>query len=389
MMPPARSGGDSERKRRAEDLYRAAMARPAADRRRFLGDACAGDERLLRDVSSLLAQTQDTAADGAPDQPTMIVPANWARERGLLAGRRLGPYEIGPLIGAGGMGEVYRARDARLRRDVAIKVLPAMFTADPERLARFEREARILAALDHPHIEAIYGLEESDGIRALVLEFVDGETLAARIARGALPCRDALDIARQIADALETAHQKGIIHRDLKPANVKLTPAGKVKVLDFGLAKNVALEVAGDEPTRPSITFGTRDGLVIGTFAYMSPEQAKGQRVDLRSDMWAFGCVLFEMLAGRSPFAAGTIADTLAAIADRPPDWRALPAATPRIVVRLLEECLEKDRTRRARDIGAVRAALDRALSRLPADGAMGLQAMASRMLRRWRSRES
>jgi serine/threonine-protein kinase len=266
------------------------------------------------------------------------------------------------------MGEVYRARDTRLGRDVAIKILPRAFTDDPDRLARFEREARVLASLNHPHIGAIYGIEEAPAesgsrLRALVLELVEGETLAERIARrkgAGLPLTEALDIARQTAEALDAAHEKGIVHRDLKPANIKITPEGVVKVLDFGLAK---LEVlASDEggTASPTITVGdTREGLVIGTAAYMSPEQARGQAVDKRTDIWAFGCVLYEMLAGRPPYAGVTVSDTIAAILERPPDWTALPASIPPGVKRLLERCLDKDSRRRMRDIGDVRVELE------------------------------
>jgi len=249
----------------------------------------------------------------------------------LAAGSRLGPYEILSLLGAGGMGEVYRARDTRLAREVAIKILPEAFTADVERMARFHREAQVLASLNHSHIAAIYGVEESGGIRALVLELVEGETLAERLARGALEAEEALEIAREIADALEAAHEKGIIHRDLKPANIKLTPGGKVKVLDFGLAKALATDSSSPDASHsPTITaVATRDGIVIGTAAHMSPEQARGKPVDKRSDIWAFGVVLYEMLTGRQAFHGETVSDTLAAILTRDPDWSVLPAAAP------------------------------------------------------------
>jgi serine/threonine protein kinase len=262
-----------------------------------------------------------------------------------LTGRRLGVYHLQERIGAGGMGEVYRARDTRLGRDVAIKVLPDLFAADPDRLTRFEREARVLAALNHPHIGAIYGFEESGGVRGLVLELVEGPTLADRLATGPLSVLEALTIASQIAEALEAAHAKGIIHRDLKPANVKVTPAGVVKVLDFGLAKTWAREVAGADLSQAStmtIT-GTREGALLGTAAYMSPEQARGTAVDQRADVWAFGCVLFEMLTGRAPFQGETLSDTLARILEREPDWSTLPAAVPGRIRVLLRTCLQKD----------------------------------------------
>ena len=270
--------------------------------------------------------------------------------------RQIGPYTIVAPLGAGGMGEVYRARDSKLGRDVAIKILPAHFTADPERRARFAREARTLATLNHPHIGAIYGLEESDGMTALVLELVEGPTLADRLERGPLAVPDALAIARQIAAALDAAHEKGIVHRDLKPANIVLTgeAAGdlRAKVLDFGLAKAIARDSAAAHPKATSSSFdGTADGRVLGTPAYMSPEQARGQTVDHRTDVWAFGCVLYEMLTGRPPFEGDTMSDTFVSILERDPDWVALPAATPASVRRLLERCLRKDPRKRLHDI--------------------------------------
>jgi Tol biopolymer transport system component len=268
-------------------------------------------------------------------------------------------YEVTGLLGAGGMGEVYRARDTRLGRDVAIKVLPAAFASDPERLDRFEREARVLASLTHPHIAAIYGVEETaagapDPLRGLVLELVDGDTLAERLARGPLPIAEAIAVARQIADALEAAHEQGIVHRDLKPANIKITPTGAAKVLDFGIAK---VATRHDDETRVA----TREGTVIGTTAYMSPEQTRGREVDRRSDIWAFGCVLFEMLTGRNPFGRATPTDTLIAIVERDPDWSVLPAQTPPHVRRLLTRCLVKDPRERLRDIGDARIELSAA----------------------------
>jgi serine/threonine-protein kinase len=272
----------------------------------------------------------------------------------LAAGTRLGPYEILAPLGAGGMGEVYRARDGKLHRDVAIKVLPELFAADAERLARFQREAQVLASLNHPHIAAIYGLEESGATAALVLELVPGETLAERIASGPIPVEEALVVAHQVSDALEAAHEKGIVHRDLKPANVKITPDGKVKVLDFGLAK--ALSSDGSSPdvtSSPTITAAaTQAGVVIGTAAYMSPEQARGRPVDRRTDIWAFGAVLYEMLAGKRCFEGDTVSDVLAAVLRQDPDWRALPPDTPASVRFLLHRCLERDTKKRLRDIG-------------------------------------
>ena len=261
-----------------------------------------------------------------------------------MIGRRLGPYTIVAPLGAGGMGEVYRAHDSKLGRDVAIKILPAHFTADPERRSRFAREARLLATLNHPHIGGIYGLEETDGVTALVLELVEGPTLADRLARGRLPIAEALAIARQIAAALDAAHQKGIVHRDLKPSNIVLQSADGVtstavraKVLDFGLAKAVADQPA-EEARLPTVTGDrTGEGKILGTPAYMSPEQARGQSVDKRTDIWAFGCVLYEMLTSRRAFAGATMSDQLAAILEREPDWTALPPATPSSARRLLD----------------------------------------------------
>src|SRR5438105_5564020 len=284
---------------------------------------------------------------------------------GLSAGARLGSYEILAPLGAGGMGEVYRARDTRLGRDVAIKILPEIFINDRERLARFEREARMLAALNHSHIGAIYGLEDVGGVRSLVLELVEGETLAERLRRGPVPLQEGLAIAQQIADALESAHEKGIIHRDLKPANVKITPDGTVKVLDFGLAKAAVSEGSGSDLAQmPTITVdATSEGMILGTAAYMSPEQACGKSVDKRTDIWAFGCVLYEMLAGCRTFSGGTLSETIAAIIERDPEWDHLPDTTPRPVRHLLRRCLEKDPKRRLRDIGDARIELDDALS--------------------------
>ena len=270
----------------------------------------------------------------------------------LAAGARVGIYEILSALGAGGMGEVYRARDTKLNRDVAIKVLPDPFATDPERLARFQREAQVLASLNHPNIAAIYGLEDADGVQALVLELVEGPTLADRIAQGPIPLDEALPIARQIAEALEAAHEQGIVHRDLKPANIKLRPDGTVKVLDFGLAK--ALDPIGSaanvsqSPTITSPAMMTRRGIILGTAAYMSPEQADGKPADKRSDIWAFGVVLLRDVDGaaaRSP--ARRCRDTLAAVLKSEPDWTTLPAETPPAVRRLLRRCLTKDRKRR------------------------------------------
>jgi len=271
----------------------------------------------------------------------------------VLTGRRIGAFELQEWIGSGGMGEVYRARDTKLDRDVAVKILPPSVSHDSQRLARFQREARLLAAVSHPHIAAIYGIEEAAGLTAIVMELVDGETLADIIRRGPPPVTDAVEWARQIATAMDAAHEKGIVHRDLKPANIKITRTGDVKVLDFGLAKASADDGAADPAQSPTITAaGTRDGVILGTAAYLSPEQARGQKVDKRADIWAFGCVLYEMLTGRLAFARDTVTDTLVAILEKDPDWSALPAATPPELRRALERCLQKDPKRRLRDIG-------------------------------------
>jgi Tol biopolymer transport system component len=277
-----------------------------------------------------------------------------------LIGRRLGTYEIRSMLGAGGMGEVYRAHDSKLGRDVALKILPTLFTRDPDRLARLEREARALAALSHLHVAGIYGIEDFDDAgtsrRALVLELVEGETLAERLAPGALPLGEALNVARQIADALEAAHERGIIHRDLKPANIKITPSGVVKVLDFGLAKAVGESGDDDLTQSPSGTVGdTREGVIMGTLPYMSPEQARGRPVDKRTDVWAFGCVLYETLTGRQTFIGETSSDLVARIIEREPDWSRLPPNLSPSIERLLRRCLQKDPQQRLRDIGDAR----------------------------------
>ena len=334
----------------------------------------------------------------------------------LAVGVRLGPYEVLGVIGAGGMGEVYRARDTKLQRDVAIKVLPAAMVGNPKRLVRFEREARALAALNHPNIATVYGIEEpgSDSVhgRALVMELVEGEDLSAVIARHAgssfgsaqdkkapastgwgpgasapgIPLAEALPIARQVADALAAAHDAGIVHRDLKPANIKIRDDGAVKVLDFGLATGGMADTdagsgsgsgagssPGPEELPHTVTLNgylTRDGEVIGTAAYMAPEQARGKRVDKRADIWAFGIVLFEMLAGRRPFASGDARETIAHVLATDPDWAALPPHTPPSIRRLLARCLTKDRTRRLHDIADARLEIDEASApALPGDG--------------------
>jgi Tol biopolymer transport system component len=280
----------------------------------------------------------------------------------LQPGTRLGPYEIAGLLGSGGMGEVYRARDTKLKREVAIKVLPAEFARDPERLARAQREGEVLASINHPHIAQIYGVEDADDAPCLVMELVDGETLAERLAHGPIPIEEALEFARQMADALEAAHQRGVVHRDLKPANVKITSSRHVKVLDFGLAKPADSLERGDLSESPTMLPSMTGDRILGTAAYMSPEQAKGQPADARSDIWAFGVVLFEMLSGKSPFGGDTMAEILSAVLRAEPDWSALPADTPPNVRSLLRRCLRKDRHRRLHDIADARIEIEEAV---------------------------
>jgi TolB-like protein len=358
-----------ERWQEIERLYHAALERRAVDRVAFLAEACSGDHGLQRDVEALLAQPA-TALGFL--EAGVVTPSAQRLTRATvvdLIGKRIGPYEVLTFEGAGGMADVYRARHKVLGRVDALKILPSTFTSDPVRLARFEREARMLAALSHPGIAAIHGFEEGNGVRALVMEFVEGETLAERIVRSCepdampMPLGEVFEIGRQIAVALAAAHEKGIVHRDLKPANVKITPGGMVKVLDFGLAKAVA-SAGGRSDLLESQTISASDlraGLIVGTPAYMSPEQARGQHVDQRSDIWAFGCVLYEMLTGRAPFAGATLTDTLAAIIEREPDWRALPITTPTPVVHMLHRCLDKDPINRLQDIGDAGVVLEAA----------------------------
>src|SRR5277367_2622677 len=291
----------------------------------------------------------------------------------LATGSRLGPYEILAGIGAGGMGEVYRARDSKLGRDVALKVLPEAFARDAERMARFQREAKVLASLNHPNIASIYGLEDSGATHALVMELVEGPTLADRIRSGPIPIDEALRIAKQMCEALEYAHERGIVHRDLKPANLKVTNDDAVKVLDFGLAKAIEGDAASvDISTSPTMSrMATLAGVLLGTAAYMSPEQAKGKAVDRRADIWAFGCVLYEMLTGHLAFSGETVTDTLAAVIMKDPDWSQLPTATPVRVRVLLQRCLQKDPKQRLRDIGDARISLEEVLSGAP-DSSLG-----------------
>ena len=353
------------------------MERPVDERAAFLVSAAAGDDLAPRDRVAGVSDAEDVSfLDRLPlaaeavlaDSVTVSrVPRDEMQSHPMLSPHhRLGSYEVLALIGTGGMGEVYRARDTKLNRDVALKLLPRVFADDPDRLARFRREARILAALNHPNIAAIYGLEESTDVQALVLELVDGPTLADRIERGPIRRDEALPIARQIAEALEAAHEQGIVHRDLKPSNVKVRLDGVLKVLDFGLAKALA-----SEPGEPAAidhsqssthsNAATREGIILGTAAYMSPEQAKGQPVDRRADIWAFGCVLFEMLAGRPAFRGDTVTDLLAAVVRDDPDWAALPQTTPSAIQTLLVRCLKKDPRQRLQAIGDARIEIEEA----------------------------
>jgi Tol biopolymer transport system component len=374
---------EPDRRNRISHLYHAALERAPEERSAFVREACAGDEALQQEVESLLRY--ESASSRFLETPAAAVVAA-VPDSAQMVHRQIGPYTIVAPLGAGGMGEVYRARDNKLGRDVAIKILPSHFTADPERRTRFAREARLLATLNHPHIGAIYGLEESGGLTALVLELVEGPTLADRLERGPLPISETLAIARQIADALDEAHEKGIIHRDLKPANIVLQGAAgpvacdvRAKVLDFGLAKTL-LAPSANPTLHPT---GTAEGRILGTPAYMSPEQARGLPVDKRTDIWAFGCVLYEMLSGRRPFEGATITDTFARILEHEPDWSALPGETPVPIRRLIERCQRKDPRKRLRDIADALIEIDdggKAVDVIPPAGA----ALAPRRTREW-----
>jgi eukaryotic-like serine/threonine-protein kinase len=337
-------------------VFAVARALPANLRAAYLTEACGGDEALRHEVESLLAS--DAHATSFLETPAVLLADTL--EAKSLEGQRIGPYQITAWIGAGGMGEVYRARDARLGRDVAIKVLPRVLASDPDRLARFDREARMLASMNHPHIGAIYGVEQSDGVPTLILELVEGPTLADRLAAGPIPLPESLGIARQIAEALEAAHARGIVHRDLKPANIKITPDGSVKVLDFGLAKAVASDAVQDLSLSPTVPVsGRHEGVILGTPAYMSPELARGRTADKRTDIWAFGCVVYEMLTGRPAFTGETVSDHIAAILEGEPDWTVLPVTTPPSIRRLVRRCLEKDSARRLPDVAVARLEID------------------------------
>jgi eukaryotic-like serine/threonine-protein kinase len=371
-----------ERLQQVARIYDGALTcESGAARVRFVSEACGGDEALRRQVDGLL--DQPASVEAFLESPALFVAAELvshaaATDRGetrLAAGTMLGPYRVSARLGAGGMGEVYRARDTRLERDVAIKLLPRAFKDAPDRVARFEREARVLASLNHPHIGAIYGLEEADAAHALVMELVEGEDLSQRLARGPIPIAEALSIARQIAEALEAAHEQGIIHRDLKPANIKVRRDGTVKVLDFGLAKALAPASDADPAGTPNPTHA---GAILGTFAYMSPEQARGEAANPQADIWAFGVVLYELLTGASPFGRPTTAETLARVLGTQPDYAVLPLDTPVNIRHLVRRCLEKDRKRRWQHMGDVRIEVEDAQVALTADAAEAPPAQAA-----------
>ncbi|MGA7961971.1 MAG: protein kinase [Candidatus Acidiferrales bacterium] len=334
-----------------KNLLAEALERTPEQRSAYLDQACP-EPGKRREVESLLL------ADKQVQQSFLSGPALASGEE-LAAGRALGVYEIVARIGAGGMGDVYKARDTKLGRSVAIKVLRLEFDHDPERLSRFQREARLLASLNHPNIATIYGLEQSGELQYLVMELVPGKTLAERLKSGALEIAEALPIAQQICAALESAHEQGIIHRDLKPANVEVMPDGRVKVLDFGLAKALAGELDADTQRSLAKAAGSEAGTILGTPAYMSPEQVRGKSVDKRADIWAFGCVLCEMLSGHRTFDGESISEVLAAVLTKEPDWASLPQTTPPAIQRLLRRCLMKDPKQRLRDIGDARITIE------------------------------
>src|SRR5215510_2838839 len=360
---------DQKRWEKIIDLYHAASEREPAVRSTFLANACKGDDGLRSEVESLLRQDLSKG-----DMLERIVEdnRNWSpaaklnsRSTTLSVGTRLAHYEIQALLGAGGMGEVYRARDLKLKREVAIKILPEEFSRDTDRTSRFQREAELLASLNHPNIAAIYDVEEANGSCYLVLELVEGDTLAERLCRGPLPVGEALHIAKSICEALEAAHEKGVIHRDLKPANVKVTLDGKVKVLDFGLAKALeATPVSATMSNSPTLSLAaTNVGVILGTAAYMSPEQARGRSADQRSDVFSFGCVLYEMLAGRQAFQGEEVSDVLASVLKTEPDLTLFPPNLNSRIRELLRRCLEKNPKARWHAIADVRVEIEAILA--------------------------
>jgi serine/threonine protein kinase/Tol biopolymer transport system component len=379
--------GDRAAWDRVKQIFQAVLEMPLEQRPGALDDACGTDRELRAEVESLLAahhgagafaeraaihalasspmppvESIVASADAAfgPDHRIDPSQSDESPQARFSTGSLLGHYEVLSSIGKGGMGEVFRARDIDLGRDVAIKVLPQAFGADADRLARFEREARLLASLNHPHIATLYGLERSGDTRFLVMELVPGETLAEILQRRPMSLDEALGVFQQIADALEAAHERGVVHRDLKPANVMVTPARNVKVLDFGLAKGFATPSGAAESTELAQSpDSTVAGVILGTAAYMSPEQARGQIVDRRTDVWSFGCVFFEALTGERPFRGATVSDTIAAVLEREPDWSRLPHGTPNRIRELLRRCLQKDASRRLRDMGDIRLELE------------------------------
>ena len=371
IAPAARFGRFQEKGRsmkkdlwqRAEELFHTALGHSPEARRAFLDKACGEDTELRRQVETLLSRNEQ--AGSFSEKPPLADAAAAPGSCGSLVGRQFGQYRILSSLGAGGMGEVYRARDGKLGRDVAIKTLTSQFARDSDRVARFQREAKLLASLNHPNIAAIYGLEESGGTSFFILELVEGDTLADQIKRGPIPVEEALQLALQIAEALEAAHEKGVIHRDLKPANIKVTPDGKVKVLDFGLAKAFAGEQAelnlSNSPTLSDMA--TQQGVILGTAAYMSPEQARGKPVDKRTDIWAFGCVLYEMLTGRAAFQGEDVTEILAAVVKGGVNLDLLPANLHPRVREAISRCLQKDLKKRYHDIADVRYEVEQALA--------------------------
>ena len=370
--------------RQIEEISESALERPPGDREAFLREACGGDEEVRHEIEAVLANI--ARAEMFLEQPVAAVAAQVLETStdAVLTGGRLNALAMGPLIGIGGMGQVYRARDSELDRDVAVKVLLPEFARDADRVARFAREARVLATLNHPNIAQIHGFEKSDAATAIIMERVEGETLTQRIARGPSAMSEMLSIARQIAEALEAAHDQGVIHRDLKPANIKVRPDGTVKVLDFGLAKSVQHAASEGDECMKSGDPSTIPGMMLGTIAYMAPEQARQKPVDRRVDIWALGCVMFEMLTGQPAFTGETPSDVLVKIIEHEPNWEALPATTPPAIRRLLIRCLEKSARHRIDSAAVVRLEIDdaeRGPASVAATGGRGVSQMS-----RWRA---